>query len=229
MTKKKKEKKLQDVIQLTAPFHLHNNSHTCPAGPWTSVRVLTSCVCGVSGLWPLGFQQEKWGTLWSWTHQWRAARIKDPPVEHRICPSHHSTDPRPAHMRDRWGYVCLPGFHTPLGTRTWTWMLMLQLCFFHLMTMLWLTRSAMIYSDENSSHHCAANSFMTLLYQRAHFGCQINSFPELSHSLFHGGGKIFQTRKVSRSSRNASHWQWRKRGISLLAIWACNITLLSML
>lgn len=81
-------------------------------------RVLTSCVCGVSGLWPLGFQQEKWGTLWSWTHQCGAARIQDPPVEHRICPSHHSTDPRPAHMGDRWGCVCLPGFYTLLGTRS---------------------------------------------------------------------------------------------------------------
>lgn len=45
---------------------------------------------------------------------------------------------------------------------TWTCMLMLLLCFFHLVTMLWLTRSTMIYSDENSSHHCVANSFMTL-------------------------------------------------------------------
>lgn len=40
--------------------------------------VLTSCVCGVSRLWPLGFQQVKWGTLWSWTHQRGAAGSKIP-------------------------------------------------------------------------------------------------------------------------------------------------------
>lgn len=75
---------------------------------------------------------------------------------------------------------------------TWTCMLMLQLCFFHLVTMLWLTLSTMIYSDENLSHHCVDNSFMTLLHQWSHLTCQINSFPEHSHSLFHGGGTIFQ-------------------------------------
>ncbi len=85
-------------------------------------RVLTSCVCGVSRLWPLGFQQLKWGTLWSWTHQRGAARIKDPPVSHRICSSHHSTDPRPAYMGDSWGCVRLPGFYTLLGTHAHAYM-----------------------------------------------------------------------------------------------------------
>ncbi len=85
-------------------------------------RVLTSCVCGVSRLWPLGFQQLKMRHSVELDPSARGCTDKRSPCVTQDLLLTSLPDPRPAYMGDSWGCVRLPGFYTLLGTHAHAYM-----------------------------------------------------------------------------------------------------------